>query len=505
MADYSSNNKRIAKNTFFLYFRSIILMGVALYTSRIVLQALGIEDYGIYNIVGGVVAMFSILSSTLSSASQRFITYALGGNDFNNIKKVFSTCITLHIVLGIIVVILLEVIGVWFLNTQLNIPEQRLEIAHWVFQLSIITFFINVISVPYNAIIIAHERMSAFAYISIIDGLLKLGIAFSIQFINFDKLLLFAILHAVEAIAIRVIYSQYCIRNFAETRNILLRIDKQLFKNMFSFSGWNLIGSGALVLRNQGIDILINIFFGISVNAAKGICNQVQSAVHQFVGNFTSSVTPQLTKSIAQKDFNRTKTLLIHGSRFAFFMMMIFALPLMTYSNEILSIWLVKVPDYTAEMVNLVMIYLLSDSMSRFCINTLLAFGDIRNFQVTIGGIKLLTLPITYIFLKFGGDPLTGLWVNILLEFICTVFRLLFIKHKLEFSISTYFYKVFIPCWTTFAIAYILNICIYFYILNNVYLGCCISLFITIICIGIFLNKNERSLIVNFLNKKLKK
>ena len=319
MSNYSIQNKKIVKNTIFLYIRSIIMMLVSLYTSRIVLQVLGVEDYGIYNLVGSVVAMFSMLSSTLSSASQRFITYALGGNDSENVRKVFSTCVTLHVVLGIIVVFLLEVLGVWFLNNQLNIPQSRLYVAHWVFQFSILTFFINVISVPYNAVIIAHEKMSAFAYISIIDGLLKLVIAVLLIWITLDKLLLYSILHAIVAISIRFIYLTYCKRHFIETRNISFHVNKHLFKEMFSFSGWNLIGNGSLILRNQGIDIILNLFFGVSVNAAKGISNQVQAAVHQFVGNFTSSINPQLTKSVAQKNYERTRALIIHGPRFAFF------------------------------------------------------------------------------------------------------------------------------------------------------------------------------------------
>lgn len=502
----NSANKRIAKNTFFLYIRSIILMLVSLYTSRIVLQVLGVDDYGIYNLVGGVVAMFTMLSSTLSSASQRFITYALGSNDNVNLKNVFSTCVTLHIILGLIVVALLEICGVWFLNNHLNIPENRLSVAHWVFQFSILTFFINVISVPYNAAIIAHEKMSAFAYISIIDGLLKLGIAFLLIWVTIDKLLLFAILHAVVAIAIRILYTFYCTHNFEETNKVTIKVDKTLFKEMFSFSGWNLIGSSSLVLRNQGIDILLNIFFGVSVNAAKGISNQVQFAVHQLIDNFTSAITPQLTKSVAQNDYNRTKTLIFHGTRFSFFMMMVFAIPIMIYSKEILELWLVEVPNFTVEMVNLVLLYLLCDSLSRHLINTLLAFGDIRNYQLIIGGIKMLALPIAYVILKLGGSPLIGIWVNIFLDIVCLGGNFFFIKNKLNISIIDFVIKIVVlPCWITFFIVYALAWLFYRNISNNLFLGCFVSIMITVICIIIALTQSERDLLIKYIKREKRK
>lgn len=479
-------------------------MLVALYTSRVVLQVLGVEDYGIYNVVGGVVTMFSMLSSTLSAATQRFITYALGGNDFNHLKKVFSTAITLHILIGVIVVVLLEVLGVWFLNHKLNIPAERLSVANWVFQFSILTFLVNVVSVPYNALIIAHEKMSAFAYISIIDGFLKLGIALLLQWVTFDKLLLYAILHSIVAIIIRLIYSTYCTRNFVEATCLSLQIDKSLFKEMFGFSAWNFIGVGSLVLRNQGIDILLNIFFGVSVNAAKGISNQVQGAVQQFVGNFTSAVNPQLTKSVAQKDYARTSSLIIHGSRLAFFLMMIFAVPIIVYSKEILHLWLIDVPQYSESMVKLIMICLLSDTISLFIKNTLLAFGDIRNYQIIAGGIKLLALPLAYLILKCGGSPLTGIWVNIILEFVCIGFRLFLIKQKkMELNIYSFIFKVLLSCWTVFFIAYISASVFYYHVSDNLYIGVALCVIITIICIYAALSKSERNLIKKGIYKKI--
>ena len=321
MSNNSASNKRIAKNTLFLYFRSIFLILITLYTSRVILQSLGVRDFGIYNVVGGVVAMFSMLSGSMQTATQRFLTFALGKNDFTNLKKVFMTSISIHIALGAILVVLLEVVGTWFLYNKMNIPAERVDIAFWVLQFSIATLFVNVISVPYNAAIIAHEKMATFAYISILDGLLKLGIAFAIVYTPYDRLIMYALLMFGLSLLNRIMYTMYSHRHFEETQHVKLGIEKGLFQEMFSFAGWNLFGSGSKLLRNQGVDILLNMFFGVTVNAAKGLSNQVHHAVYQFITNFQTAVNPQLTMSVAQTDYKRTHTLIIQGSRFSFYLM----------------------------------------------------------------------------------------------------------------------------------------------------------------------------------------
>ena len=382
MSNNSANNKRIAKNTIALYFRSILLMLISLYTSRVILQSLGVEDYGIYNVVGGMVAMFTMLSNTMASASQRFITFVLGEKDYEKLRKVFTTSVTLHVVIGVIMIVLLEVFGSWFLYNKLNIPQGRLDTAFLVMQFSISTLFVNIISVPYNAAIIAHERMSAFAYISILDGILKLCIAFLILITPTDRLLLYAGLIFAVSVLIRMIYTVYSHRHFSETQNVKLHIEHGLFREMFAFAGWNLFGNGSLILRNQGIDILLNMFFGVTVNAAKGVCNHVQAAIHQFVGNFQTAVNPQLTKSVAQKDIARTHFFIMQGSRLSFFLLCFFAIPIMITTPDILSLWLVEVPNYSVEFLRWALIYQLWDTLSRFLINSVLAYGKIRNYQL---------------------------------------------------------------------------------------------------------------------------
>lgn len=500
-----SSNKTIAKNTILLYIRSILLLLIGLYTSRLTLQALGVSDYGIYQIVGGVVAMFSILSSTLNSASQRFITYSLGGGNKDEVKQVFSTCITLHIVLGVIVVVLLEIFGIWFLQTTLKIPEERIGIATIVMHLSIATFFFSVISVPYNAVIIAHERMRAFAYISLLEGVLRLICVSLLLVIDYDKLLLYAIFYFLIGLANRIVYSVYCAKNFEEARNVKLKIDKQLFGKMFSFAGWNLIGSGALVLRNQGIDILLNLFFGVTVNAAKGVSNQVQNAVQQLVGNFTTAVNPQLTKSIAQSDYKRAHFLINKGGKMAFFLVMIMAVPFIIYRSPIMSLWLKEVPKYAEELTVLSLIYLLTDTQSRFLINSILANGKIRGLQVTMGSIKLLAVPLTWLFLSQGGSPLTGLIVNIVLQFICLIGELFFCKHYVHLNSLQYLLNV-LKCWFVFGISLTISYLFMTYVTTNLILGLLFSLLACVLVIYLIgFNKEEKQMVVTFVSSKIKK
>ena len=497
MKNDSSSNKRIAKNTLFLYFRSIFLILITLYTSRVILQSLGVSDFGIYNVVGGVVAMFSMLSNTMHNATQRFLTFALGKADFSNLKKVFMTSITIHIVLGVMLVVLLEVVGVWFLYNKMSMPVERVDVAFWVLQFSIATFFVNVISVPYNATIIAHEKMATFAYISILDGILKLCIAFFIVYTPYDRLVMYAFLMFGLALLNRILYSVYSHRHFEETRHVKLGIEKGLFREMFSFAGWNLFGSGSKLLRNQGVDILLNIFFGVTVNAAKGLSNQVHHAVYQFITNFQTAVNPQLTMSIAKNDFKRTHTLIIQGGRFSFYLMCVMSVPLIIVTPQVLSIWLVEVPAFTVEFVRWTLIYLLWDTLSRFLINAVLAYGKIKTYQIVVGGTKLLILPLVYVWLKMGGSPLVGIWANILLEMVCLGQRLYFNHCYNGLSWLSYFLKVIVRCWIIFCIALAGSYYIQFVLPDNFIVQLLEAIVITVTVIAIVgMGKDERMLIV---------
>ena len=314
----SDNNKRIAKNTLLLYVRMLFMMGISLYTSRVVLNTLGIEDYGIYNVVGGVVAMFGFINGSMSSATQRYITFALGKGDKQRLQTVFSTTLQIHTLIALIIILLGETIGLWFLYNKMQIPADRMDAAFWVLQCSIISTVVMIVSVPYNADIIAHEKMSAFAYISILEVVLKLMIVYMLVIFSFDKLILYSFLILSIQVLIRFCYSIYCNRHFEETKykNVW---DKSLFKEMTGFAGWSMFGNLAGVLFNQGLNMLLNVFFGPVVNAARGVAVQVQNAVQQFVGNFQMALNPQITKTYAQGDLESMHKLMYRSAKFSFF------------------------------------------------------------------------------------------------------------------------------------------------------------------------------------------
>ena len=454
----TENNKRIARNTLLLYFRMLFLMIISLYTSRIVLNALGVEDFGIYNVAGGVVAMFSILSGSLSAAISRFITYELGKNNILKLKVIFSSAITIQIGLGIVIVFFAETIGIWFLNTQMNIPIERMVAANWVLQFSIITFIINLISVPYNAVIIAHEKMSAFAYISIFEAIGKLLIAYLITISPIDKLIFYAILMCVVAIAIRLLYGYYCKRHFDECRFHFIW-NKQIFQQIFSFAGWNFIGASSAVLRDHGGNIIINLFCGPTVNAARGIAFQVNNAIQGFVSNFMTALNPQITKSYAVKNYTYMMTLIFQGARLSFYMLLLLSLPIIINTHYLLTLWLNTVPEHTVLFVRLVLIFAMSESISGPLITAMLATGNIRNYQIIVGGLQMLNLPISYILLSLGAIPETVLIVAVLISQCCLMARLYMLKKMIKLKITDYLKKVYFNIITVSIIAIILPIC----------------------------------------------
>lgn len=500
MSSTSANNKRIAKNTILLYFRSFLMLAIGLYTSRVVLQVLGVEDYGIYNVVGGVVAMFSILYSTMSSASQRFITYALGEKNYDKLRRTFQTSVTLHFILGVIAALLIEILGIWILYNKLNIPEGRYIAAEWVLHFSAIATFIKVICIPYDSLIIAHEKMSAFAYVGIYEAVMKLLIVWLLLLFPYDKLILYALFIVLLHISLRIIYNVYCRRNFIESRNVKLHIDRELFGEMFAFAGWNILGNGSLLLRNQGIDILSNIFFGVTVNAAKGVSRQVQTAAMTFVSNFQTAIKPQLTKAVAANEYERVYTLIQQGSRFSFYLLAFFSVPIIISADEILNIWLVNVPEWSVIFVRLTFIYLLFDVLSRFLIHAILATGNIRNYQLLVGSTKLAALPLAYICFYIGCDPTAGIWVNIGLEIACFALRLWYNKKRLQFPVYRYLFSICLRCWIVFAMALSVSFILKKYIYDNVLVNICVSGILVIAAISMMgISSSERQMIIKKL------
>ena len=442
MFDSSSNNKRIAKNTLLLYFRMLLLMLISLYTSRVILNALGVEDYGIYNVVGGVVTMFTMLSGSLSSAISRFITFELGTGDTEKLKKIFSSSITIQAGIAIIIIVIAETLGLWFLNEKMVIPENRMNAANWCFQFSILTFSVNLISIPYNATIIAHEKMSAFAYISILEAIGKLAIAWLIAFNPIDRLIFFAGMVAVLAIVIRIIYGIYCKRHFEECTYHFI-YDHDLLKRMFGFAGWNFIGSSSIVLRNQGSDIILNLFFGPTVNAARGIAVKMDSVITHFVTNFMMALNPQITKSYASGDSDYMFKLIFQGARFSYYILLLLALPVILNTHYILVLWLKLVPEHTVLFVQLILVLGLCESISYPLITAMLATGKIRNYQIVVGGLQMLNLPIAYLCLYLGAIPESVVIVAIVISQCCLAVRLSMLRKMIRLDVIQYLRRVY--------------------------------------------------------------
>ena len=500
MTDVAANNRRIAKNTLMLYIRMLLIMAVNLYTSRVVLSALGVDDFGIYNVVGGLVAMFSVLSGSLSASITRFITYELGKGNEESLKKIFSSSVTIQIGLAFLIIILAEAVGVWFLNGKMNIPDNRIVAANWVFQLSVLTFVINLISVPYNASIIAHERMSAFAYISILEALGKLAIAFFITISPIDRLVFYAILMCFVALCIRFVYGIYCKRHFEECTYHFI-FDTELLKQMFGFAGWNFIGASSAVLRDQGGNVVINLFCGPAVNAARGIAFQVGNAVNGFVSNFMTALNPQITKSYATGERDYMMTLIHQGARLSFYILLLISLPVLVNTSYILSFWLKTVPDHTELFVQLVLVFAMGESISNPLITAMLATGNIRNYQLIVGGLQMMNLPVSYILLRTGSFPEAVIIVAIIISQCCLAARLFMLRGMIGLSVKGYLKKVYINV----LIVTVLSAIVPFLIASrledtfvNFVLLCCLSVActgLTVYYIGC--NKTERQFVKN--------
>lgn len=432
------NNKRIAKNTLLLYFRMLFMMAVSLFTSRVILNTLGVEDYGINNVVGGVVAMFSVLSGSMSSSISRFITFELGKGDNKRLKTVFSTGINIQLGMSLIILLVAEAVGVWFLNYKMNIPEERMYAANWVFQCSILTFILGLLSVPYNAAIIAHEKMSAFAYISIIEVTLKLIIVYLLTISPFDRLITYSILFMLVGLFIRLIYGYYCKRHFEECTYHFV-YDKAILKSMTSFAGWNFLGNGAYMLNTQGVNILMNMYFGVAVNAARGVATQVDAALKQFVNNFTTAVNPQITKSYAQGDLEYMHKLVCRSAKFSAFLMMFFAVPIILETDTILSIWLKTVPDYAAIFLRWIIFSSFADTvLANALVTSMLATGKIKRYQIVVTTIGCVVFPLSWIAFKFGFPPQTGYIIYFVVYCILVYVRLYLLKDMIKMPMSLY-------------------------------------------------------------------
>lgn len=423
-----------------LYFRMLLTMAVSLYTSRVVLNTLGVEDFGIYDVVGGFVAMLGFLNNSMASATQRFLSFEIGKGENSQFKEVFLMSLNIHFFIAIIIVIIAETFGLWLVDTQLTIPTERVSAAKWVYQFSVLTFVVNVISVPYNATIIAHERMGVFAVVSIIEVVLKLLIVFMLGLFGFDKLKFYAVLMFLIAPIIRIIYGIYCKINFKDTKYEFYW-NKSKFKEIMSYAGWTFWGNGSTVLAAQGINILLNIFYGPTVNAARGIAYQVRNAVFGFFINFQMAVNPQIIKSYASKNTDYMYKLIFQSTKLSYYLLYIISLPLLLETKYILTLWLTNVPEHTVMFVRLILITILVESISGGLIAGAQASGRVKYYHIIVGTSNFLVVPISYFILKTNVEPYMVFIIGIGIVIISLILRIIIVRRLIGLSIREFVVK----------------------------------------------------------------
>lgn len=501
----SQNNKRIVKNTLFLYFRMILIMSVTLFTSRILLRALGVVDYGLNNVIAGTVILFSFLNNSLAASTSRFITFEIGKNNINNIQRVFKTSLFIHGILAIIVVLLGESIGIWLLNEILSIPENRKLACHIVFQMVIFSALCTIVQVPFNSLIVSYERMSVYAYIGITDAIFRCLMAYAIMISYYDRLILLSMLQMVWILALTLFYIYYCRNKFFNIALLSFKYDRNYMKQMLSYTTWGLIGSSANILKNQGVNILINIFFGSVVNTANAIAYQVNNAVMNFTNNFTMAINPQIIKSYASGDNKAMINLVKRGGKFSFFLLLYLCLPIIFEAEYILTLWLNEYPNYTIAFTRLVLILTMIETFTYSIGCAIQATGTIKNYQLVISSITLLNFPLSYILFKFHFPPPTALSISIIISIITLISRLYFMKIQLGIQPIDYIKNVFIRC----IVVALLAIPIPYLIYNNMEEGnirlitiiTIIFIVNTLLIITLGMDNNERKFILNRLKE----
>lgn len=502
----SDANTRLAKNTLLLYLRMIIVILVNLYASRVILDSLGVDDYGIYNVVGGIVSMFIFLNTAMVASSQRFIAFEQGHSDLEKQKKVYSTSVLIHLTIAAAVVVLAETAGLWFLNNRMNIPADRMTAANWVYQSTIACFVLKVVIVPETSSVVAHERMGLYAIASIIFASLQLLVALSVKGFGGDRLILYALLLiGVEAVNF-LIYKIYCIRKFRECHYSNPR-DPVLFKEMLSFAGWSFVGNFGIAMRGPGVNIVVNHFCGPAINAARGLAYQVSSVVSNFVNNFQMSLTPQITKDYASGDSKRMMNLVVTGSRISFYLLAFIVIPLYIRAGDVLGFWLEDVPDMTAEFLRLVLIVGLINSMVGPITTALQATGNIKAFQITIAIIMILELPLAYAVMALGVEAYKVVFVSVFIELVALVARILLLNAQIKLDLKGFIFGIICKCALVFAFMFVLP-----YFIDSVIprgfwglvLFSLISLVWSVVIVAVLgLSGNERRMIFDYFKKKI--
>ena len=503
MTDTSASNKRIAKNTLLLYIRMFLMMGITLYTSRVVLQMLGVDDFGIYNVVGGIIVLFSFINNAMVASTQRFLNFELGRGNVEEAQKVFAASLNIYLVIVMIFMLLAETVGLWFLNRYINIPPERTVAANWVYQASLVAAALNFVRMPYNAAIIAYERMSFYAYTSIIEAALKLGIVFLLYSFA-DKLIAYAWLVSVVALLILLMYVFFCRRVFVICRHHTFAYDKRRYTALVSFSGWSLFGSVASMGASQGVNILLNIFFGVFVNAAMGIANQVSGAIGLFVGNFQTAFNPQIVKSYASGEMERFINLILKASKYSYYLLFLIALPCFICCNEILQLWLGEVPLHAVSFCRLLIIFSLIDAIQGPLWMSAQATGKIKHYQLLMSCLILLNLPVTYVVLKLFPIAELGLIIRVSINIITAVVRVVYLKLLFPFPVIRYVKETVGTCIVVSVMSVLFPWLIY---QNTDGLSqLCLTISASLVCTLVFiyiigLSCSERQIVLNIIRR----
>lgn len=502
------DNKRIAKNTLLLYFRMILILMVGLYSSRVILQTLGVQDYGIYTVVAGFLSMFSILTGALSSAIMRYITVEIAKNDIDRLKKVFATSLSVQLLMGVLVLILIETVGIWFLTHKMSIPYGREGAALFCLHCASFSVFMSLLYVPFNSMIIAFERMSAFAYVSTIEALLKLSICYLLFITPFDRLKTYALMLCCVSVLIQLIYWGYCKRQF-EGCVLRFQIDRGLFKEIWAFAGWNLLGNGAGILNTQGINMIMNVFFGVVINAARGIADQVNNVVQLFVNNFMMALNPQITKSYAIGDKMSAFALVCRGARFSFYIMFIIALPIILESEQILKIWLKTPPEMAYVFLNWTIIASVTLVLGNTLITLQMAHGDVKQYQILMTSFGLLPFPASWIAFSLGASATISYAIYFCVYWILIFVRYMLVRRKTGLPANQYLKGVVLNCHITAILSTIIPLCVR-YVMPVSYLRLAVVCILSIICTmftiySFSIQESERKMVNKYILKYFKR
>lgn len=501
-----AKSKRIAKNTMFLYVRMAVLMLISIFTSRVLLNKLGVEDFGIYNVVGGVTVLLSFFSSSLTNASQRFLTFELGKNDLKQANRVFNQHLIIYLLIAAGILLVAETVGLWFVHTQLVIPSERMTATVWVYQFTVVSLCLTLLSIVFNSCIIAHEAMDVFSLIGIFQGVAKLGIVYLLSVSNVDKLITYGFLMMMVSLIVQVFYMVYCFSHYEECK-IRWVWDRVLLKETGSLVGWNMIGTAVYAINDSGVNILMNLFFGPAVNAARALSGQVSGAVGSFSSNFYTSVQPPLTKAYASGDYSYMMKLFYNSSKYSFYLLWIICLPVMFSINELLSIWLTEVPEYVGVFTIWILLYSMVTTLNNPIWTISLAVGKLKWYILIGSGVFLLIFPISYAVLKLGYLPVSVFMVMVAVRSVYLIVVLRIISSYIPLTCRGYMNGVVYPILKSTVLSTAVAAPLY-YVMPTTVIGtfsyCVLAAFATIVCIGMVgVTAGERAVVWNFVKNKL--